>query len=62
MWQPGKRNERADALSRGAAESVVQSAAAAGMTVISMPLPHVADVLLAEAMRRPLGSEALLSA
>ena len=62
VWQPGKRNERADALSRGAAESVVQSAAAAGMTVISMPLPHVADVLLAEAMRRPLGSEALISA
>ena len=59
VWQPGKRNERADALSRGAADTVVESAAASGMTVIDMPLPRAADSLLAEAMRRPLGLEAL---
>ena len=60
VWQPGKRNERADGLSRGAADEVVESARRAGLAIVPMRMPPEADSLLEGAMLQPLGSEALL--
>ena len=59
VWQPGKRNERADQLSRGAGASVMQEAQQAGMAAHELPMPEVAGSLLKEAMSRPLYLDAL---
>ena len=60
VWQPGKRNERADGLSRGEGQSVVSHAVNAGMSAHELHMPAEAEWLLAGAMAQPLGADALL--